>query len=156
MIFNRRKEPIGRNGDTPEDYAQQPAVEPSFLAADTVIEGNIVSEGEIHIDGELRGNIQAGTCLVETNGVIQGSISAQYVVVRGRVLGPITAGQVSIAAGGHVEGNVLHQGLSIERGAYMSGNIAQGVPGEFGSTMVREPITALKAVELNEAEKKTG
>ena len=99
--------------------------EPSYLGADTIIEGNISCEGEIHIDCELRGAVQAVTCLVDVNGQVQGSISAQYVLVRGRVIGPITAQQLTISKGGHVEGNVVHQGISIEQGAFLMGSVTQ-------------------------------
>ena len=99
--------------------------EPSYLGADTVIEGNISCEGEIHIDCELRGTVQAVTCLVDVNGQVLGSISAQYVLVRGRVIGPITAQQLTISKGGHVEGNVVHQGISIEQGAFLMGSVTQ-------------------------------
>ena len=99
--------------------------EPSYLGADTIIEGNISCEGEIHIDCELHGTVQAVTCLVDVNGQVQGSISAQYVLVRGRVIGPITAQQLTISKGGHVEGNVVHQGISIEQGAFLMGSVTQ-------------------------------
>lgn len=105
--------------------------EPSYLGADTIIDGNISCDGEIHIDCELRGTVQAVTCLVDVNGQVHGSISAQYVLVRGRVIGPITAQQLTISKGGHVEGNVVHQGISIEQGAFLMGSVTQQVSHEM-------------------------
>ena len=70
--------------------------------------------------------MQAHTCLIDNNGEVHGSVNAQFVVVRGRVLGPITATQVTIQKGAHVEGEVIHEGLSIEHGAYVMGSITQG------------------------------
>lgn len=122
-----------------------PAGEPSYLGPDTAFEGNIVCDGEIHIDCELRGTVQAATCLVDTNGHVQGSISAQFVVVRGRVIGPINAQQLTISKGGHVEGNVVHQGISIEQGAFLMGSITQEV-GQF------EAAAIASASELDDAD----
>ncbi|MBG1231904.1 bactofilin family protein [Aestuariivirga litoralis] len=125
MIFNRKKasaesdiskagKPLGRSSD-----------EPSYLASDVVIEGNIVTEGEIHIDGELRGSVRAHTCLVDARGQVNGPVTAQFVLVRGRVYGAITASRVTIQKGAHVEGDVIHDGLSVEHGAFVMGNISQ-------------------------------
>ncbi len=107
-----------------EEIRQLPT-EPSFIARDTSFEGNISSDGEIHIDGELRGSIRAHTCLVDSHGEVQGGISAQFVVVRGRVIGPITAAQVTIQAGAHVEGNVINENIIIENGAHIIGSITR-------------------------------
>jgi cytoskeletal protein CcmA (bactofilin family) len=99
--------------------------EPSFIARDTAFEGNISSEGELHVDGEVRGSIRAHTCLIDSHGEVHGGISAQFVVIRGRVIGPITAAQVTIQAGAHVEGNVINENIIIENGAYVMGSITR-------------------------------
>jgi cytoskeletal protein CcmA (bactofilin family) len=126
MIFKRktveRRPAPASLGDSPS----QVAAEPSFIGQDARFQGNIVTQSEIHIDGTVDGSVQAHTCLVDRNGEVNGSISAQFVVVRGRVLGPITATQVTIQKGAHVEGEVMHEGLSIEHGAYVMGTITQG------------------------------
>ena len=98
--------------------------EPSYIAKDTEFDGNIVSSGEIHIDGLVRGTVQAQTCLIDVNGEIQGGILADAVFIKGRVMGPVSAAQVRISAGAHVEGNVAHDTISIEPGAYVLGNIS--------------------------------
>ena len=100
------------------------APEPSYIARDTTFEGNILTSGEIHIDGAVRGMVQAQTCLVDAYGEVQGGIVAQMLYVRGRVTGPISAVHVTIQAGAHVEGNVAHDTISIENGAFVLGNIS--------------------------------
>jgi cytoskeletal protein CcmA (bactofilin family) len=125
MLFNRSK-PNKRQAATEEPMDAAPQGEPSYIASDTSFEGNINTNGEIHIDGELRGHVRAHTCLVDRHGEVIGGITAQYVVVRGRVVGPVNAKQVTIQSGAHVEGNVMHEGLSIENGAFVMGSIAQG------------------------------
>ena len=125
MIFKRNKPAPRQESVAFEPVAAEPAVEPSYIGRDTTIEGNISTSGEIHIEGELRGSVRAYTCLIDTEGQVNGGVSAQYVVVRGRVLGPITAAHVTIQKGAHVEGNVVHEGLSIEHGAFVMGAITQ-------------------------------
>lgn len=125
MIFKRTRpgSEIDENGsDGPQ---LNPSAEPSYIARDVVIEGNISTEGEIHIDGELRGSIRAATCLIDVNGVVNGGVFSNFVMIRGRVFGPINAGRLSIQKGAHVEGNVVHEGISIEHGAFVMGTITQ-------------------------------
>jgi cytoskeletal protein CcmA (bactofilin family) len=102
---------------------QQTVAEPSYIARDTSLEGNIICDGEIHIDGAIRGSVRAQTCLVDTHGEVHGEITAQMVYVRGRVMGPVTGTHVHIHSGAHVEGNVTNETLSIENGAYIFGSI---------------------------------
>jgi cytoskeletal protein CcmA (bactofilin family) len=138
-MFFKSKKKSGRS-----ESRQKPS-EPSFIARDTVFEGNISSDGEIHIDGEVRGSIRTHTCLVDSHGEVHGGISAQFVVVRGRVLGPITASQVTIQAGAHVEGNVINENIIIENGAYVMGSITRSnlnaaplVKDRFSATLLEE------------------
>ena len=125
MIFKRNKPAPRQEAVAFEPAVEAPSSEPSYIGRDTTIEGNISTSGEIHIEGELRGSVRAYTCLIDTEGQVNGGVSAQYVVVRGRVLGPITAAHVTIQKGAHVEGNVVHEGLSIEHGAFVMGAITQ-------------------------------
>ena len=125
MIFRRNKPALRQEAAALEPVAAEQAAEPSYIGRDTTVEGNISTPGEIHIEGELRGSVRAYTCLIDTEGQVNGGVSAQYVVVRGRVLGPITATHVTIQKGAHVEGNVVHEGLSIEHGAFVMGSITQ-------------------------------
>ncbi len=102
--------------------------EPSYIAHDTTVEGNIISEGEIHVDGSVHGMVRAHTCLVDRRGEVRGEISAEIVYVRGRVVGPINGVHVQIEAGAHVEGDVTNETISIENGAYVLGSIRHAVP----------------------------
>ncbi len=129
MLFRRKKaeSKAGQNYIKQEPGAAQ---EPTYIGKDARLQGNVYSDGEIHIDGTIEGSVQSHTCLVDLNGEVRGSLSAQYVVVRGRVLGPITATQVTIQKGAHVEGDVMHEGLSIEHGAFVMGSMNQNsLPG---------------------------
>jgi cytoskeletal protein CcmA (bactofilin family) len=104
------------------------AAEPSYIARDTTVEGNVVSEGEVHIDGSVQGMVRAHTCLVDRRGEVRGEISAEIIYVRGRVIGPINGVHVQIEAGAHVEGDVTNETISIENGAYVLGSIRHAVP----------------------------
>ena len=102
------------------------AAEPTYIGRETSIEGNILSDGEIHIDGAVRGLVRAHTCLIDAHGELLGELFAQVIYVRGRMIGPIVGVNVHIEAGAHVEGNVTNETISIENGAYVLGSISHG------------------------------
>jgi cytoskeletal protein CcmA (bactofilin family) len=119
MFFNKKKKPA-----QPQRKAAEPvSAEPSFIGRNCVFEGHITCDGELHIDGTVRGTVQAGLCVVDEAGVVQGTVSGSVVHVRGRVLGPIQGSNVFIHAGAHVEGDVFNDTISIENGAYVYGSI---------------------------------
>lgn len=119
MFFGRKKK-----NNSPARAPQKPAsAEPSFIGRNTVFEGHITCDGELHIDGTVRGTVRAGLCVIDQAGIVHGSVSGDIIHVRGRVLGPIQGANVYIHAGAHVEGDVFNDTISIENGAYVYGSI---------------------------------
>ncbi len=96
---------------------------PSLLSMDLVIDGSVSTSGELQVDGTINGTLRARAVVVDANGVVYGDISAEEVIVRGRVIGPIRALHIHIYAGAHIEGDVINQTLSIENGAHVDGKI---------------------------------
>jgi cytoskeletal protein CcmA (bactofilin family) len=119
MFFSKKK----KSSQPPRKAPEPVTAEPSFIGRNCVFEGHIMCDGELHIDGTIRGTVQAGLCVVDEAGVVQGTVSGRVVHVRGRVLGPIQGSNVFIHAGAHVEGDVFNDTISIENGAYVYGSI---------------------------------
>lgn len=94
---------------------------PSIIGEDLTIVGNVTSKGEIQIDGEIQGDIHCGSLLLGDRSQVVGSVIAEDVVVRGRVVGSIRGLRVTLQAQSHVEGDIYHQSLAIEQGAYFEG-----------------------------------
>jgi cytoskeletal protein CcmA (bactofilin family) len=151
MIFRRLR--IRRARTEPE--LRQSGTGPSIIAADVEIEGNIVTAGELHIDGNIHGDVQAQTVMIDTKGTVHGRLIAEEVIVRGRVIGPIRAVHVHIFAGAHVQGDVVNSTLSIENGAWVDGMIHRSddplgevardyedLGGELGWASYEEPYAA--------------
>lgn len=128
---------------------QQVIPEPSYISQDTTLEGNLICDGEIHIDGAIRGSVKAQTCLVEKNGEIHGEVSAENIFVRGRVIGPVNGTHVHIYAGAHVEGNVTNETLTIDNGAYLYGSIRHtGLQIKSGVNLIMGPAPLLNSDDL--------
>jgi cytoskeletal protein CcmA (bactofilin family) len=94
---------------------------PSLISSDIRIKGDLAGEGELHVDGEIIGDVAVKRLVVGESGIIEGAISAQTVEVRGRVTGSISAQQVRLHATAKVEGDVAHEQLIMDAGAQFLG-----------------------------------
>jgi cytoskeletal protein CcmA (bactofilin family) len=101
-----------RSGDKPV---------PSVIGPDLTILGNLVSKGEVHVEGEVQGDMHASHIMVGEKAKVTGSIVAEEVVVRGHVMGSIRGRRVSLQSTSHVDGDIYHQTLAIEQGAFFEG-----------------------------------
>lgn len=96
---------------------------PSIMGPDLVVTGNIVSDGEVQIDGEVIGDIKGNVVLVGGSAKIKGEIYADTIHIHGNINGQIKAKTVHMAKTAHVVGDILHENLSIDEGAFIEGHI---------------------------------
>ena len=86
-----------------------------------MITGNLQSEGEVQVDGQIHGDIRCAHLTVGRDALVDGNITAEEVVVRGKVTGVIRANRVILQDSAHVESEIFHKKLSIEEGACFEG-----------------------------------
>jgi cytoskeletal protein CcmA (bactofilin family) len=94
---------------------------PSVIGPDLTINGNLVSKGEVQVDGEVLGDIQGTYVVIGEKARITGGIIAEEIVVRGHVMGSVRGKRVMLQSSSHVEGDIFHQALAIEQGAFFEG-----------------------------------
>jgi len=87
--------------------------------------GSVSAEGLVEVDGRIEGDVSCTSLVISPNAQIVGSVTAERVVVNGRVQGPIQAGDVVLKSRAHVVGDIRHQSLTIVKGAYFEGRVAQ-------------------------------
>ena len=105
----------------PANRAPRPS-NPSVISADLVINGTLLSTGDIQVDGRVEGDVRSTSLVVGEKAFIHGELCAEEVTVRGRVQGSIRARKVLLCATSHVEGNILHEAFAVEAGAFFEGN----------------------------------
>lgn len=94
---------------------------PSVIGPELQITGNLVSRGEIQIEGEVNGDIHAYHVIVGEKATVTGGVVADEVIVRGHVMGSVRGKRVLLQSSSHIEGDVYHLTLAIEQGAYFEG-----------------------------------
>jgi cytoskeletal protein CcmA (bactofilin family) len=110
---------------SPRRPAPSPARAPSLLGPDLMFEGSISGEGELHVEGAVRGDVHVARLVVGERAQIEGVIRGGSIEVRGRVLGNIEAKAVKLYESAHVEGDIIHEQLSIDVGAFFQGRCQQ-------------------------------
>lgn len=98
----------------------------STLSADLQFDGNISGGGDLQIDGAIKGDVRVGRLIVGETGAVEGAVSADYVEVRGRIVGNVSGKQVKLIATAYVDGDITAEQLSIDIGAYFQGRVLQG------------------------------
>lgn len=97
----------------------------SVIGADVRIVGNIFTQGEMQIDGQVEGDIACQRLLVGEGARITGEVTAETVQVHGELNGKINATSVMIAKSAKVTGDVIQESLEIEAGASMEGRLVR-------------------------------
>ncbi|MDO8605288.1 MAG: polymer-forming cytoskeletal protein [Phaeospirillum sp.] len=111
----------------------------SVIGPDVKIVGNIITQGEMQIDGQVEGDIACQRLLVGEGGRISGEVTAEIVQVHGELNGKINASSVLITKSGRVTGDVTQDSLEIEAGASMEGRLIRR-----GSVKALEQLPAAK------------
>ena len=93
----------------------------STISEDLTIIGNVTSEGELHLDGRIQGDVHCAALVLGENAQLEGGVIAEDVKVRGRLIGSVRALCVTLQSTSHVEGNVFHKSLAIEKGTHFEG-----------------------------------
>ena len=124
-------------------------VAPSVIGPDLTIMGNLVSRGEVQIDGEVQGDIHGTNIVIGDKAKITGGIVADEIVVRGHVMGSIRGKRVMLQSSSHVEGDVYHQALAIEQGAFFEGKSRRAEDPTAGIARPEIPDFPARAPEGN-------
>ena len=100
----------------------------NIIGNGTDINGNIKSNGDLRIDGFIKGTIQAtGKVVVGSTGRVEGEISCQNADISGDVKAHIKVTELlSLKANAVVSGDIFTNKLAIEPGAVFTGACKMG------------------------------
>ena len=129
---------IWRREDAEPEHAEAPRVpapperkdenmaengEVTIVGAGARLEGNVVSAGNLRIDGQVKGQINAdGDVVLSPQSQVEADIRSQNVSVAGRFKGNILVkGKAHLARGGRIDGNITSKTLVVEEGGIFHG-----------------------------------
>ncbi|MBX6323567.1 MAG: polymer-forming cytoskeletal protein [Rhodospirillaceae bacterium] len=96
---------------------------PSIISVDLRITGDVISVGDIQLDGLVEGDVQSRSIVVGEEAHVRGSIVAETVRITGTVTGSVRAHTVTLDRTARVQGDIVHHMIGIEQGAYVEGKI---------------------------------
>ncbi len=97
----------------------------SIIPVDLQITGDLVSTGDIRVEGAIHGNITCRTLTLTGQPVIQGSVKAETVRVSGTFDGKVEAKKVSLTKAARMTGEIYYEILEIEPGASFEGTLSR-------------------------------
>ena len=118
MSFLLRRNPALSSPDVERSVAPV-----SHLGKSLTVTGYLETDGELHVDGTIVGQIAAGHLVVGVSGSIEGDVRAKDVRVIGKLNGRIFATNVTLDSSAVVTGRVFHTNLTVASGARIDGRM---------------------------------
>jgi cytoskeletal protein CcmA (bactofilin family) len=118
----------------------------NLISIGTDITGDIKSNGDIRIDGSLKGNLNTkGKVVIGPTGKINGEVICKNSEVSGIIEGKIAVGQLlNLKASSKIIGDIVTAKLAIEPGARFTGNCNMTDTEENGGTLSKEKAPELR------------
>jgi cytoskeletal protein CcmA (bactofilin family) len=131
----------------------------TVVGQQATISGDVVFSGGLHLDGRINGNVTgeggASSLVVSREGVIEGDVRVETLILDGTVIGDVYASKhAELATRARVSGTVYYSLLEMAMGAEVNGKLvhdqeleqAAGTPTPAG---VRPPVDEPTPVEGN-------
>jgi cytoskeletal protein CcmA (bactofilin family) len=94
---------------------------PSVISHSVQLTGSIETPDELHIYGNIKGNVRASALVIFKGGIVSGEVIADSVTVHGSVDGSIQGKKVHLVSTATVRGDIFHDVIGIDPGAQFEG-----------------------------------
>ena len=96
-------------------------VQHSIISRDLTVTGDIITDGDLTVEGAVDGNISCRTLTLGGAPEINGDVKAETVRVCGAFTGSIAAAQVHLVKSAVMRGDIRYRTLTIDQGAFFEG-----------------------------------
>jgi len=109
---------------------------PNMIGPGTKIVGDIQTNGDFKIDGNIEGNVSSkGKVVVGVNGFVKGEIICSNAIISGSVNGKLVVSELlAMQSSSKISGDIRAAKLSIEPGAIFTGTCTMGSDAKMQTT----------------------
>jgi cytoskeletal protein CcmA (bactofilin family) len=93
--------------------------------------GEVNTEGNIHVDGLMRGTIKAQEVVIGPEGYFDGEITADILIVNGNIKGKFNIKNLQVRKNGVLHGKIKYNIIIIESGGKILGELGLNKNGKF-------------------------
>ena len=122
-MFNKKSAPVQRQ----QTGSSAMAATFSILGTDVSIKGDLNATADLHIDGNVEGDITCVALVQGEKSTVTGAIRAESARLSGTIHGLIEAGELVILKTARIHGDVSYDSLTIEQGAQVDGKFSHRV-----------------------------
>lgn len=136
------------SGDTKDrtQAARRPNGGLSVIGADVTVTGNIATDGDLHIDGTVAGDIACGALVQGASSRIVGTVTAKAARLAGTIEGAVSVVALTIEKSARLRGDAAYRTLQIDTGAQVDGRMSHLVDGQAAA-----PDSPLRLVDASDA-----
>jgi cytoskeletal protein CcmA (bactofilin family) len=101
----------------------------SWISGSILVRGDVVSSGDLVIDGQVQGTIELGahSLTIGQGAEVVADLAAKTITVSGKVVGNVVgAARVELKATATIEGDVSSPTFVMEEGAVLKGRVDTG------------------------------
>ena len=123
----------------------------TLLMEGTSVEGELVAEGDIRVDGSVSGRVTCkATLIIGSEGAVEGEVSTENMRVAGRFKGNAdVSGELRLEATAAIDGDLTVAALDVEDGAKLNGRVFMKESTEFGERLQEKaPEPELSGVKI--------
>ena len=102
----------------------------STLSNSFSLKGSISCKGELQIDGRINGNINGEKVILGPESSMDGTLTADEVVISGKFKGKIKGKSIRLDSGSLVNAEIIYEILAIEDGSSVNGVVKKSVNSE--------------------------
>jgi hypothetical protein len=98
---------------------------PSVISEGFSLVGDITAQGVLHVEGMIKGTVTTEAVNIGITGAVEGKIQCTSLQIKGAFVGEARCQELVIANKARVRGTITYETLSIQRGAYVEGELAR-------------------------------
>lgn len=113
-----------KSGEKPKKIKADDFEINTVIAEGISIEGDLIGDDSIRIDGKVKGNvyIKQGVVIGES-GLVEGNVQCESIIIFGKTMGNIHSQNLLLKSSGHIDGDVQADLLSVDMGGRINGLI---------------------------------